>query len=229
MSRNLKRVPLDFAAPLHEIWEGYLNPYKVEDCHLCDGNGHSPEYRALENQWFSWDKEEWIWISNHQRYNNKALQYHLEQADIDILWEENRLREYKEKPSVKEINEVYAHRLFGHDAINRWLVIKHRLEQQNLPYKCAHCNGSGAHDPAQLKQAESWEPIEPPQGEGYQLWEDCTEGSPISPVFSTLDDLCAYAEVHCTTFGSSKATKAQWKHMLEGNCVYHKTGNLIFM
>lgn len=229
MSRTLKRVPLDFAAPLDELWEGYINPNHVQDCALCQGRGESPEYKALENRWFSWDDQEWVWITSNQRYNKKALQYNLEQADIDALWENNRLRDYKEKPSVKEVNEVYTHRMFGHDAINRWIVIENRLKRQNLSTTCAHCHGSGAHDPEELKRAEAWEPIEPPKGDGYQLWEDCSEGSPVSPVFTTLDDLCAYAEVHCTTFGSSKTTKAHWKQMLQHDNVHHKDGNIIFM
>ena len=32
----------------------------------------------------------------------------------------------------------------------------------------------------------------PPKGEGFQLWETTTEGSPVSPVFETLDELCEW-------------------------------------
>lgn len=48
---------------------------------------------------------------------------------------------------------------------------------------------------------------EPPKGEGYQLWNTTSEGSPISPVFETLDKLCEWCEVNATTFGKFKATK----------------------
>src|SRR3712207_7644625 len=56
--------------------------------------------------------------------------------------------------------------------------------------------------------------IEPPQGEGYQLWETTTEGSPISPVFATLDALCAWAAQHATVCATQKATKEEWQQLL---------------
>lgn len=71
--------------------------------------------------------------------------------------------------------------------------------------------------------------IEPPKGKGYQLWEDVSEGSPISPVFKTLDELCAWAEKNATTFASFKATKEEWKKMLSDEFVYHKEGNTMFI
>lgn len=42
------------------------------------------------------------------------------------------------------------------------------------------------------EEYESWQPTEPPAGEGYQLWETVSEGSPISPVFATKDLFAAY-------------------------------------
>lgn len=42
------------------------------------------------------------------------------------------------------------------------------------------------------QKAIDWERIEPPAGEGYQCWETVTEGSPISPVFATPEELAVY-------------------------------------
>jgi hypothetical protein len=36
---------------------------------------------------------------------------------------------------------------------------------------------------------EAWVKTEPPEGEGWQVWETVSEGSPVSPVFATADDL----------------------------------------
>lgn len=77
---------------------------------------------------------------------------------------------------------------------------------------------------AMLKQL-----LAPPKGEGYQLWETTTEGSPMSPVFTTLDELCEWCEINATTFAHFKATKEQWKSMLEDDCVCHKEGNVVFL
>lgn len=70
---------------------------------------------------------------------------------------------------------------------------------------------------------------EVPEGEGLQLWETTSEGSPVSPVFATLDELCAWCEENATTFGSFTASKDEWKRMLSDNFVYHEEGSVIFM
>lgn len=70
---------------------------------------------------------------------------------------------------------------------------------------------------------------EPPKGEGFQLWETTSEGSPISPVFKTLDELCEWCEDNATVFADIKATKEEWKEMLEKDFVHYQRGNCIFL
>ena len=55
---------------------------------------------------------------------------------------------------------------------------------------------------------------EPPKGEGYQLWETTTEGSPLSPVFPSLDELCAWAAENATVYGRKKVSKDVWHQIL---------------
>jgi len=69
----------------------------------------------------------------------------------------------------------------------------------------------------------------PPIGEGYQLWETTTEGSPQSPVFSNIDDLCKWCAVNATTFGKCKATADKWREMFEADFVHHQEGNITFI
>ena len=57
--------------------------------------------------------------------------------------------------------------------------------------------------------------INPPTGEGYQLWETTSEGSPITPVFSTLWEVCEYAETNCTVFARTKISKEEWYDRLK--------------
>lgn len=54
MSRELKRVPLNFDAPLHRIWKGYINPYFKfsRSCPFCGGSGESPESKRLHDLWY---------------------------------------------------------------------------------------------------------------------------------------------------------------------------------
>jgi hypothetical protein len=63
---------------------------------------------------------------------------------------------------------------------------------------------------------------EVPKGDGYQLWETVSEGSPQSPVFKTAEELAAYCEKHCTTFGSIKASKDEWLAMINDDYIEHR-------
>jgi hypothetical protein len=45
---------------------------------------------------------------------------------------------------------------------------------------------------------------------GFQLYETTTEGTPVSPVFLTLEELAAWCETGATPFASFTWTKEQW-------------------
>lgn len=64
----------------------------------------------------------------------------------------------------------------------------------------------------------------PPTGEGYQLWETISEGSPVSPVYKTLDELCDWV-ANAPAF-NIYGTKEQWKQMIEDDLVYLQMGGL---
>lgn len=71
--------------------------------------------------------------------------------------------------------------------------------------------------------------LEPPAGEGYQLWGTTTEGEPRSPVFDSLDGLCEWCAENDTIFANIKATKEEWKEMLDADFVHAEVGNTIFI
>lgn len=52
--------------------------------------------------------------------------------------------------------------------------------------------------------------LSPPVGEGYQLWETVTEGSPFSPVFATLEDLCRWCANNTTVYGNERMPYEDW-------------------
>lgn len=71
MSNEVKRVPLDFAWPLHEVWEGFLRPDRFREipCEACcydreptimdelfpaprSGTGYSPHAQHLHDLWY---------------------------------------------------------------------------------------------------------------------------------------------------------------------------------
>lgn len=186
MGRELKRVALDFDWPLRKRWEGYLNPhYAAKKCEACGGTGKNPEVRKIEETFYSFDNRALAW-------RNKITQ-----DEVNMLWEEGRLRHYPECPSATTVNLANGSGgdfFHTHDAINRWLLVEYRARALGVwgeDGNCHVCKGEGYIWPSAEAQAlyENWEATEPPLGEGYQVWETVSEGSPISPVFPTKDDL----------------------------------------
>jgi hypothetical protein len=122
----------------------------------------------------------------------------------------------------------HGNSLLGFDAYR----IAHKLaEVAGMPDRwdwCKVCNGTGTH-PDDIAASESWEPTHPPTGDGYQLWETTSEGSPESPVFASLDELCSWCADNATTFANYRASAAKWREMLDTNLVMHVEGNVAFM
>ncbi len=63
-----------------------------------------------------------------------------------------------------------------------------------------------------LKELEQL--CEPPVGDGYQLWEYTSLGSPISPVFDSFEKLCEWCEVNANVFANFTLSKEEWKQLL---------------
>jgi hypothetical protein len=137
-------------------------------------------------------------------------------------------------PTADEVNDanslVRPSFLRCHDGINRWILIEFRAKKYGVWDFCYHCDDGRAWPAGVKEKYESWASFEPPTGDGYQLWETTTEGSPQSPVFSTLDELCAWCAECATTFANHRATVQEWREMLqEGEVVCHRTSCGIFL
>lgn len=220
MGRKLKRVPLDFDAPLRQVWQGYVNPHYIK-CPDCEGNGSTPAREYLNSIVHL--------ILMAGGYSLKVTSHPwLDQLYVNTS-----------KPPSKDMAELSAglagrmpDSAFGHDAMDRWKAVKKVIEAAGLNPDtwgiCPTCEGEGIH-PDYSEKYNAWKETEPPKGEGYQLWETTSEGSPVSPVFATLDELCTWAEENATTFASFRATKEQWKQMLSDGFVCHQEGNAIFI
>lgn len=138
---------------------------------------------------------------------NSGWMHHLSQEDVDALVAGRRLHDFTHThgpdgwqkieppvtPTAEQVNE-WSLRGFGHDGINASVVIRARCEREGVDDTCPTCKGHASIEayPGQRAEAEAWEPSEPPEGVGWQLWETVSEGSPISPVFATADELAAW-------------------------------------
>ena len=102
----------------------------------------------------------------------------------------------------------------GHDASNRWICVKARAKRMGIKKtECYCCNGKGVLWPEKKyeKLWDEFEWIDPPSGDGYQLWSTTTEGTPMSPVFSTPEELAKWlSETKASVFGHDTATYSQW-------------------
>jgi hypothetical protein len=71
--------------------------------------------------------------------------------------------------------------------------------------------------------------VDPPEGEGWQLWETTTEGSPVSPVFKTPEELAEWCEENATVFADIKATKKEWLEVIQGGLIAARCGPALFV
>lgn len=178
---------------------------------------------------------------------NRRWSHHLAQVDVDALVAADRLCDFTRRPlndeqraacfpngwtkepngyhpTAAEVNEWSIGGFMGHDSSNCWSCIRARCEREGQPYLCAKCNGECDLWVSTEAKAEyeAWEAEEPPAGDGYQVWETVSEGSPISPVFAHPPALAAWMAVERPDEGTAE----QWLAMImKGDSV----GSMVLM
>lgn len=210
MGREVRRVPLDFNWPIDKVWKGFVNPYyrpcPSPDCR----NGQTIARARLE------DIVRLISISAHDAgcvgrshpyfYAGTFISSRGDVPGKDLL----ELTKGIEKAGQK----IGAHTL-------EWTIEKTLMTMAGLDPDtwgmCPICHGENI-DPALQEQYEKWECQDPPSGEGWQMWETVSEGSPISPVFATPEKLAQWlADTGASTFGSMTAPYDVWLKMIVGS------------
>lgn len=235
MGREVKRVPIDFNWPMHVVWKGYMCPYSPVSCKQCGGSGLNKATKEIQDSWYG---------ENYQNGWNHSLEQEDVQAliDADRLWDFTRIplndeqREIVKKkiadgsnswlpfnngriPTAQEVNAWSRHG-FGHDSINRMICVEAKAKRLGVYGKCELCHGEGQYwcEDKYEELYQNWERIEPPNGEGWQMWETTSEGSPISPVFQTPELLASWlADNGASSFGRDTATYDQWFKMISSS------------
>lgn len=143
--------------------------------------------------------------------------------DLTQVWTQEKGWQPKDPPYLPTPEEVNAWSLsgMGHDGINEWVCVKAECERLGYPTACARCKGEGSlwPSPEIKQQAEDWTKTEPPAGEGYQLWETVSEGSAISPVFATPEELAewlATSQDYKWRKNDQGTTREQWLKFIVG-------------
>lgn len=203
------------AQNLYDLWYGKL-PFDPASTGSTPWRHDSPAVRAFAERNLSnapdyYGTGEAALVREAQRLAdlfNGSWSHHLNQDDVDALVAAGRLYEFTHvvvpgegwkpkdqpvRPTAAEVNE-WSLRGMGHDGINQHVVLRARCERENVPLHCPTCDGHATVEkyPGQRAEAEAWKPADPPKGDGWQLWETVSEGSPVSPVFATADDLAAW-------------------------------------
>jgi hypothetical protein len=132
-------------------------------------------------------------------------------------------------PTPEEVN-IWNMTGMGHDSINASICVRTRAKERGVYGMCECCDGEGEiWFSDEIKDlSENWEGYDPPVGEGYQMWENTSEGSPQSPVFETLDELCEWCSENASIFGTSQfVSKEEWMRCLGGDELLIKDGVIL--
>lgn len=223
MGRDARRVPLDFDWPINKVWKGYLAPEALQeapcpDCeHGLTADGHLIQGIAYMIIGLGDD------VVEQQRGRNM----HPYLAPIhEIAYVHGRPRP---TPRFEEFIKGLCPDDRGPDIFGRqpYQMSRRLLELAGLPDEWAYCPKCKGHAsiekyPGQRADAEAWEPTEPPTGDGWQMWETTSEGSPISPVFATAEELADYlAATGASMFGNTTASRDRWLSIITGEDFAH--------
>lgn len=157
---------------------------------------------GLLDSWYHFDDEKNVW----------------EKCDTSVPYDERKWVECEQPtfPTPEEVNK-WNLTSTGHDAINRLICVEVRAKELGVYGLCECCDGEGEiWFSDEIKElAENWKSVDPPTGEGFQMWENTTEGSPQSPVFETFDELCEWCSKNSSIFGTNNfASKEEWMKCL---------------
>ncbi|MBG0818344.1 hypothetical protein [Planomonospora sp. ID82291] len=195
MSVEVRRVPLDFDAPLGQVWQGYVAPAELRMplCPACR-YGHTAAREWLETftHLLLMLADETTAAVRRKRARGQATTMH--------PYFQHLLDQPPTRPGddIEELTVGLAGRPPRdgmHDGLDRWNATKAIITAAGLDPQtwgvCARCSGEGRIEacPGQAAQLAAWQPVPPPEGPGWQLWSTSGDPTPTTPVFATADGL----------------------------------------
>lgn len=218
MSREVKRVALDFEWPLNKTWKGYIdNPYVDKGCTnpQCSGGQTALGWyiQSLCHALFQ--------AAADQHFGNEIHPWTREispcAGDTSFLGGKHPegLDKFVAGLCDEEVEGLFPQGMLSFGARgSRFDLMSKLFEKAGLKdiYHCKACDGSGM-DPEFLERYEAWEDTQPPAGEGWQMWETVSEGSPISPVCKTPEELARYMADN--PWGATHGNYHQWLAMIK--------------
>ncbi len=254
MGRELKRVPMDFDAPLNKTWAGYINnigrPCPEANKTCFDGSTGGAKWLEAMSRFLMLLGEQGIGVNSVDDFDARRERdaargctyphpYVRDFAQMPTFCVDRERHEHAIVPITEELTAITTmiagrspEGRMGHDAIDSWKAYKFLKRALKLPKtwgECPVCHGKGLH-PDDIAAHEAWKTTKPPTGDGYQLW-STTSDAPTSPVFATLWQLCVWCETNATIFADITATAQEWEKSLggDGHTVYDDGNGHIFL
>jgi len=210
MSRVIKRVPLNFEWPLGVKWEGYLMPERLREAR-CPQGVHCLNGGTAARAWVTEVVRLLLMLDDDRRdqaqerpmhpYFGSVPAPHATGEDLFTSLRGQRAFVPPPSPDIAEFGTGLAGRaagFLGHDCLNEWAALSKVVTAAGLDPErwgiCPACEGHASVEayPGQRAEADAWERTEPPAGEGWQLWETVSEGSPVSPAFGSDEELARW-------------------------------------
>lgn len=202
MGREIKRVALDFDWELGKTWKGFLNPY-YKECpekdKTCFGG------ITAGRKWFE-EIIRFLMVAAEDAANpdRRGVYPHPYLQEFPLAVTKRTFGGYKTIPPTRELAELVIglgardtkRDPFGYCSSDNWIVQKKIMEAAGISSEekwgyCPICKGECI-DPAVQEAYEAWTETPPPKGEGWQVWETVSEGSPVTPVFATAEELIEF-------------------------------------
>lgn len=216
MGRELKRVALNFQWPLGKVWSGFQNPHyegHCTKCPDCNGTGSTPASQRLQ------DLVSLIMLSGSDALEGRCHPYFVR---MEGLYRSDGVVPSKDMAELTAGLAGRAPSFMGHDCRDKWSATRKIIEAAGLKKswgECKRCKGNGSvwDSPASKRRADRWREKQPPKGPGYQIWETVSEGSPISPVFATPEELADWMTTPGNGWQTDQGTtREQWLRFING-------------
>lgn len=267
MSREIRRVPLDFDWPLDKVWQGYVCPVELQGdpCTTCNASGqthfgawinafahaiamlasdvhdqkrgraemhpwlkefgHAPghfEYMC-DGEWFPREILFQRGFEPGPDFRAMPSRYIIDRPGDDALTffrglittqytdrfaQDDEYAKYYDPTTVpppEQIGSGLGHSSAGDGSGNiQNAIVSVLTKAAGADFTCAVCAGEGMIETreGQFAERDAWTSTKPPTGEGWQMWETVSEGSPVSPVFESAE---ALAQWLTTAEGGRKA------------------------
>lgn len=140
-------------------------------------------------------------------------------VSLTHTWENNTwVRRDGYHPTADEVNH-WAGQGMGHDGINMAILVRTRAIRLGVYGSCEHCGGESYlfRDEEHRAAYEGWTKTPVPVGEWWQVWENVTDGSPVTPAFATAEELADHLMEHGDAWSDGKRWSAQAVRSLFGD------------